>query len=89
MQRMFLSFAAITKYKNTTVSEGQPYLASPFMNIKLRQASADDADFLFHLQRTPMQAYVVQTRIAWYDSINRFVESFYPTLPYNNEEIEA
>jgi len=78
MQRMFLSFAAITKYKNTTVSEGQPYLASPFMNIKLRPAIADDADFLFHLQRTPMQAYVVQTWVAWYDSINRIVDIFTP-----------
>lgn len=48
---------------------------------KVRPPTADDANSLFHLQRTTMQAYVVQTWVAWYDSINRFVESFYTTYP--------
>jgi ribosomal protein S18 acetylase RimI-like enzyme len=35
------------------------------MNITLRVATIDDADFLFRLHRTAMQTYVAQTWGAW------------------------
>jgi ribosomal protein S18 acetylase RimI-like enzyme len=41
------------------------------MNITLRTATEEDADFLFQLQRATMQAYVVQTWGEWDDAWQR------------------
>jgi GNAT superfamily N-acetyltransferase len=51
------------------------------MNVTLRVAAIDDADFLFRLHRTAMQSYVAQTWGAWDEGwqLQHFQQHFDPS----------
>jgi ribosomal protein S18 acetylase RimI-like enzyme len=52
------------------------------MNVTLRAATFDDADFLFHLHRAAMQTYVAQTWGTWDEEwqLQHFGQHFDPSV---------